>query len=100
MTITDNVQNDTVTVFISGEIDGTNVGEFESAVKESMDKAPNMIMDLSDLSYVSSAGLRVFLMSKKMSEAAGKTMTICNLTDDVMSIFSVTGFVKLLNIST
>ena len=98
MNIEESMANDTITVSVEGEIDGSNVNEFEAALHSAMEKAPDMIIDLKNLDYVSSAGLRAFLMIRKLTEAAGHTVTIKNVSEDVMDIFSVTGFVKLLNI--
>ncbi len=98
MNCTERIDNDTITVFVSGEIDGTNVTDFEQALSEAIPKATQMVVDLKDLEYVSSAGLRVFLMMQKQTAARGHGMVIKNVTDDVMDIFSITGFVKLLQI--
>ncbi|MCR5452893.1 MAG: STAS domain-containing protein [Lachnospiraceae bacterium] len=100
MNIAEHLDNDTITVDIIGEVDGTNVGELEGALKASISKAPNVIIDLKELNYVSSAGLRVFLLIRKLTASAGHNMVIKNVTPDVMEIFTVTGFVKLLNIET
>ena len=88
MEVQEIVENDVVTVSVSGEIDGSNVGKFEDAL--------NMVVDVAGLEYVSSAALRVFLLIRKMTESAGHRMVIRNVSDDVMEIFTVTGFVKLL----
>ncbi len=98
MNITEQTENDVTTIYVSGEIDGSNVGDFEKSIMAAIPGAPNLILDLGDLEYVSSAGLRVFLMSQKKQVASGHSMVIRNVNDDVMEIFSITGFVKLLNI--
>ena len=96
MEITEKVENDVVTVEVSGEIDGANVGEFETALRSAMEKAAKLVVDIGRLEYVFSAGLRVFLLIRKLTEGVGHSMVIRNVTDDVMEIFTVTGFVKLL----
>ncbi len=98
MNITEQTENDITTLFVSGEVDGSNVADFEKAVMATIPETSHLILDLKDLEYVSSAGLRVFLMSQKRQIAAGNTMIIRNVNEDVMEIFSITGFVKLLNI--
>ena len=98
MNISEQLENDKVIVSVSGEIDGSNVNELEDALKESSAKADTLIIDLKELTYVSSAGLRVFLILRKLTAAAGNKMILKNVTEDVMEIFTVTGFVNLLDI--
>ena len=87
-----------IELFISGEIDGTNVNEFEEAVDAASDKTQSLILNLDGLEYVSSTGLRVLLTLKKKMRARGDEVIIRNVGDEVKGIFTVTGFVKLLNI--
>ncbi len=98
MEIREQINGDTITVSIIGEIDGTNVSECEAALDAAMGKAANMVIDMGELDYISSAGLRIFLMLRKKTIANGIRMVIKNVTEDVQDIFSVTGFVKLLPI--
>ena len=62
MEITEAVENEQVTLYIEGEIDGTNADEFEEQLRAAADKTENLVVDLSKLEYISSAGLRSFLM--------------------------------------
>ncbi len=98
MDIKEIMENDVMTVNVSGEIDGSNAADFEEQLRNLMPKASRMILDLGDLEYVSSAGLRVFLVMQKLCKGSGRSMSIRNVTEDVMDIFSITGFIKLLNI--
>lgn len=81
-----------------GEIDGSNVDNFEAAMTEASQKCSELEVDLEKLEYVSSAGLRVFLITEKQMKQDGKKMIIKNVGEEIMDIFTVTGFVKLLNI--
>ena len=88
-------ENGTVKLQVKGEIDGSNVKEFELSLREASKSTDKMILDLDGLEYVSSAGLRVFLIMQKQM---GDGLVIKNVTGEVKDIFSLTGFVKLLNI--
>ena len=81
-----------------GEIDGSNVDAFEDVMKEAAGKGKALDVDLSGLEYISSAGLRVFLITEKQMKQAGHKMTVKNVGDEIMDRFTVTGFVKLLDI--
>ncbi len=84
-------------ISVNGEIDSANVADFEEKLKNAVEGENTVVMDLADLEYVSSAGLRVFLMIQKMY-GSGDGLTIINTNDEVMEIFKVTGFSKLLNL--
>ena len=81
-----------------GEIDGSNVDSFEAAMTEASQNCSELEVELEKLEYVSSAGLRVFLITEKNMKQNGKKMIIRNVGEEIMDIFTVTGFVKLLNI--
>ena len=69
----------------------------EEEIKSSIDGIKELVFDLKDLVYVSSAGLRVLLSAQKTMNKQG-TMTIKNANEEVMEIFEVTGFIDILNI--
>ena len=98
MEINEASQDGTIVLSISGEIDGTNVDEFENRVSDAADRTSSLVLDLGNLEYVSSAGLRVFLTLQKKVKQRGDSLIIKNVNEEVRDIFSVTGFVKLLNI--
>ena len=56
-----------------------------------------LVIDLKDLDYISSAGLRVLLGLAQTMEDQGK-MVVTNPNDAVMDVFSVTGFDDILTI--
>lgn len=81
----------------SGRIDTTTAPEFDAAVKEVTPGITELIIDLSDLNYISSAGLRALLAAQKAMNAQGK-MIVRNVNDTVQEIFDVTGFADILTI--
>ncbi len=87
----------TLIVRLSGDLDSMNAPELEQRLKKELPNLTVLDFDLKDLEYVSSAGLRVFLSMQKKMRGKG-TMTIRNTGEEVMEIFRVTGFEKLLNI--
>lgn len=87
----------TLVVSLSGDLDSMNTPELEQRLKKELPEIENLEFDLKDLEYVSSAGLRVFLSMQKKMRGRGE-MVFRNTGDEVMEIFRVTGFEKLLNI--
>ncbi len=88
---------DTALIFVSGEVDSTNVNEFEETLNAFSEGEDKVIIDLGDLYYISSTGLRVLLMLQKRY-GRGDALSIRNTNEEVMDIFKVTGFSKLLHL--
>ncbi|MBR5419595.1 MAG: STAS domain-containing protein [Lachnospiraceae bacterium] len=84
-------------VLLVGELDAVNAPELEQCLRDEILGVKRLEFDLKELEYVSSAGLRVFLCMQKIMNAQG-SMIIRNVNEEVMSIFQVSGFTKLLNI--
>lgn len=98
MTVNKNESADTITIALSGRLDKLSSPELEKEMKEEISKKKNIIFDMKDLTYISSAGLRVLLATEKENKANGKNTTIINVNSDVMDILVVTGFVYMLDI--
>lgn len=78
---------------IEGRLDGTTMQELESrflALAES--GCARFVFDLTDLIYISSAGLRVMLLAVKKTKAAGGKLALHGLNDNVNEIFRISGF--------
>ena len=98
MTINKEMMDDVLTVFISGRLDTTTSPELEEYLKESLDSVENLVLNLSDLEYISSAGLRVLLSAQKIMNKQGK-MEVTGVNEAIMEIFEVTGFSDILTIT-
>ncbi|MBR2133255.1 MAG: STAS domain-containing protein [Eubacterium sp.] len=85
------------TIALSGRLDTTTAPQFEAAVNDVLPGTEELVFDLKDMSYTSSAGLRVFLKAQKAMSAQGE-MKLINVQPDVLEIFEITGFVDILNI--
>jgi len=60
--------------------------------------AQRLIVDLSLLEYVSSAGLRVFLLAAKRLQANDGKIALCGLQDHIRQVFDLAGFSSILSI--
>lgn len=84
---------------VEGRIDTVTAKEFEvSAMSVLKEKPTEVVMDCSELTYVSSSGLRIFLMLQKGVNSAGIKMRIINMGDAIKQVFKITGFSSILNI--
>ena len=92
------LKNDNIVIEIKGRLDTTTSPLLEETVKETQIDKDLVIIDFKELDYISSAGLRVLLSIKKMIDAQGKKLEIHNVNEVINEVFSVTGFVNVLNI--
>ena len=80
-----------------GKIDVTNAIEFEKEVHAEIDNITYLTLDLSEVNYISSMGLRAFLSFQKKLNSKDK-MIITNVKPEVLEIFKMVGFDRVLNI--
>ena len=90
-------ENGKLTVSVKGRVDTTTAPEFEKYVFDALEGVEELVIDLAEMSYSSSAGLRVLLKLQKTMNKQGK-MIVKNVQSDVMEIFSITGFEDILTI--
>ena len=83
-------------VIIKGELNSTTSQEFEKSLGD-LKGVKSLIFDFTDLSYISSAGLRILLVSKKVMDKQG-TLLVRHPNEEVMEIFEITGFKDILDI--
>lgn len=80
---------------ISGRLDTATAGAFDQQFRKSYgNKNSSVVLDLSELSYVSSAGLRSLLVVAKTIAAAQKKFAIFGVQDTVREILAVSGFLR------
>ena len=97
MTIERKTENDVVTLTLAGRLDTATAPELETEVDACAGVVKDLVLDLKDLEYTSSAGLRVILKAQKMMNKQG-SMKLVNVNEDVMEVFDITGFLDILNI--
>ena len=97
MKITEKMNGTELTVLLAGRLDTTTAPELEKELNAKTDAVTELTLDLNDLEYISSAGLRVLLSAHKaMSKKGG--MKVVNVNELVREVFDVTGFSDILTI--
>ncbi len=86
-----------LTVALEGRLDTVTAPQLEGELRTAVNGITELVFDLSDLDYISSAGLRVLLSAQKVMNRQG-SMTIRNVKPEIMDVFEITGFVDILNI--
>lgn len=84
---------------LSGQLNTTTSPSLDEEINTSVtNDITDLVFDFKDLTYVSSAGLRVILISHQKMTGKGGTFTIINVCDDIKEVFNMTGFSTILNI--
>lgn len=81
-------------VSVIGRVDSNTSGELERFLVARATE-PRIVVDLSGVEYVSSAGLRVFLMLAKKVKASSGKLALCALPPSVRQVFDLSGFTTL-----
>ena len=87
----------TAEFFLEGRLDSTNANEAETLLLNTVVEKnfTDVILDLGELEYVSSAGLRIFMKMYMRLRKKGGTISIRNTPEGIMDVFEMTGFVSL-----
>ncbi len=92
-------QGDTLIAKTDGRVDGANAREFQSALEAAIDdNESTVILDMERLSYISSAGLRVILLTAKSLQRRNAKFAVCSLSESIQEVFEISGFDKIISI--
>ena len=97
MTIEKTINNEGMIITLEGRLDTVSAPCLEKEIKENLTGINKLVFDFTKLEYLSSAGLRVILMSQKLMNKQG-SMVIRNINDTIHEIFEMTGFLSILTI--
>ncbi len=82
-----------------GRLDTAAALEVSKAIQPLLDNAGKPLeIDCSEMSYISSSGLRIFLTIRKAAAAAGGKVIIKGMNPDIRQIFMMTGFLNLFEV--
>lgn len=97
MNIDSRKENDTLVLSLEGRLDTSTAPKLEACLKEVLGGVTELTLNLKDLEYVSSAGLRVLLGAQKTMKKQG-SMQITGVNETVKEIFDITGFSDIFTI--
>jgi len=91
--------NSFTVVSVKGKLDASNSARLEEKLLSILDKnEENILINLKELDYISSSGLRVLLFTaKKIKELKGKFL-LCELAPHIKEIFEIAGFTAIFTI--
>ena len=97
LNITTKTDGGALQVALEGRLDTVTSPQLENELKNALDGADALVLDMEALEYISSAGLRVLLSAQKLMSSKGG-MKLLHVNDTIMEIFEVTGFSDILTI--
>ena len=97
MTITAENEGTKRTLALEGRLDTTTAPQLETEVKGELTGVTELVLDLTRLEYLSSAGLRVILTAQKIMNRQGR-LVIRGANKTILEIFEITGFLDILTI--
>ena len=80
---------------IAGRLDTMTASSLDKVINEDVGEVRHLVLDMKNLEYISSAGLRVLLGAQKKMQKAG-SMKVTNVNEAVMEVFEMTGFADIL----
>ena len=98
MTIEEIKGESTVQLNVEGRIDAMTANDFQNAILKAFQKSSNVIIDMRNVQYISSAGLRGLMIGHKTASSKGGKFTLINVGEAVNEVLRVTGLDKALNI--
>ena len=98
MQIESNKTEEGLCLKLSGRLETSTAPNLQDIIDKQANYINELQIDMGDIEYVSSAGLRVLLAASKKMKANGGNMIISHVNKDVMEVFEITGFNEILDI--
>jgi anti-anti-sigma factor len=96
MQVNANQEDGVSVVTLSGRMDSATSPIVDQELAQAIGAGSPVLLDLGELEYISSAGLRVLLKAAKQAQGAKVSFAVCNAVPAVREIFDVSGFSTLL----
>ena len=89
----------TMTAGLGGRLDTPAAVEVTREIQPLLDNAgKTLVLDCSEMTYISSSGLRIFLTLRKAAAAEGGRVVVEGLSSEIRQVFMMTGFLQLFEI--
>lgn len=96
MTTRIQVVDDRLVAFLSGDLDSAASPEAEKALQPLLQSGgKDIVIDCTELDYIASSGLRIFLSILKQAKEVGSRVILKNVNDVVRDVLDLTGFVSI-----
>ncbi|MEI6090631.1 MAG: STAS domain-containing protein [bacterium] len=90
---------DYLVIEFDGRLDAVTADEVEVQIFDLINRgSKNIILDFSNLTFISSLGLRVVLATLKKIKALGGKLRVCNMNEEITEVFDISGFNSIFSI--
>ena len=79
------------TLSMAGELSVSTAPDLENAINSLPEDICDINIDLAEVDYVSSAGLRALIAAGKVAEGRGGNLRVLNVCEDIREVFEMTG---------
>lgn len=98
MEIAEHTEADKLVIAVGGRLDSNTSPQLEQMLCPRVETSEAVIVDMSRLDYVSSAGLRVLLKAAKVARSTQHKLALAGLTPQVQEVFDISGFTAIFTI--
>lgn len=98
MIVDEKAEKDKLILYVKGRLDTTTAPQLEEIIAGKVTGLTELILDFTELEYISSAGLRVLLATHKVMQKQRGSLTVRGVNDEVMEVLHITGFLDILNV--
>lgn len=88
-----------VIISVEGSIDSKTAGELQSQIMGKVNETDNVLLDLTEVDFVSSAGLRVLLMIYRQIKSKNGKVILVGVSEEIKDVMSMTGFINFFEIT-
>lgn len=93
------IDNGVIVIAVDERLDARSAPDIQRRIDRILaENDGSVLFDCGNTSYVSSAGLRVFVATSKWLKARQRKMALCGLRDSVMDVFAISGFTSVFDI--
>lgn len=99
MNVDINTNGNIVIISIEGSIDSKTAGELQSQIMGKVSESDNVLLNLTEVDFVSSAGLRVLLMIYRQIKSKNGKVILVGVSQEITDVMSMTGFINFFEIT-
>ncbi len=98
MKVTSEQKENFIVINIKGTLSIENISPFETLVNKHVEKKDNILIDLSELTFIDSSSLGIIVVYFTKSEKNNRNFALLNINPDIMQMFKITGLDKRIRI--
>jgi anti-sigma B factor antagonist len=83
---------------LAGSLDSASAASIQADLGQLIPDVGTTVLDLGEMTYMSSAGLRVLLLTHRQAQESGARIVLVNLASDVREVMSATGFLDFFEV--